>query len=48
MMQIKYFTAPQKMPNFQFSKRANWPWRHKILNAPSAARKFLLIKANLL
>ena len=34
MLQIKHLTAPQKMPNFQFSRRANWPWREKILSAP--------------
>jgi len=32
MVKIKHFTAPQKMPNFQFSRRANWPWRDKILS----------------
>ena len=36
MLQIKHLTAPQKMPNFQFSRRANWPWREKILSAPPA------------
>ena len=34
MLQIKHLTPPQKMPNFQFSIRANWPWREKILSAP--------------
>ena len=34
MLQIKHLTASQKMTNFQFSKRANWPWREKILSAP--------------
>ena len=34
MVQIKHFTAPQIMPNFQFSSRAKWPWRDKILGAP--------------
>ena len=27
-------TLPQKMPDFQYSRRANWPWRDKILSAP--------------
>ena len=27
MVQIKHFTAPQKMPNFQFLRCAKWPWR---------------------
>ena len=40
MVQMKHFTAPQKMPNFQFSRRAKWPWRDKILGAPSAARNY--------
>ena len=34
MVQIKHFTAPQKLPNFQFSGRANWTSRDKILGAP--------------
>ena len=25
-MQLKHLTAPQKMPNIQFSRRANWAW----------------------
>ena len=29
MVQIKHFAALQKKPNFQLSKRANWPWRDK-------------------
>ena len=36
MVQIKHFTAPQKVPNFQFSRRAKWPWRDKILGVPPA------------
>ena len=36
MVQIKHFTAPQKLPNVQFSGRANWTWRDKILGAPPA------------
>ena len=34
MVQIKHFTAPQKLPNFQFSRRANWTWGDKILVSP--------------
>ena len=34
MVQIKEFTAPQKMPNFPFSRHADWPWRNKTLSAP--------------
>ena len=34
MVQIKHFTAPQKMPNFQFSRSAKWPWRGKLLANP--------------
>ena len=34
MLQIKHFTALQKMPNFQISRLANWPWRYKILSDP--------------
>ena len=36
MVQIKLFTTPQKMPNFQFSRRAKWPWWDKILAPPPA------------
>ena len=25
MVHIKHFKAPQKMPNFQFSRPGNWP-----------------------
>ena len=39
MLQIKHLTAPQKMPSFQFSRRANWPWREKILSAPQRRQK---------
>ena len=42
MVQIKHFTAPQKMPNFQFSRRANWTWRDKILGAPILDKAFHL------
>ena len=41
-MQIKHFTAPQKMPNFQFSRRAKWPWRDKILCAPQRGKKIII------
>ena len=41
MVQIKHFTAPQKMPNFQFSRRAKWPWRDKILGAPQRGQKII-------
>ena len=36
MVQVKHFTAPEKVPNFEFSRRAKWPWRDKILGAPPA------------
>ena len=42
MVQIKHFTAPQKMPNFQFSRRAKWPWRNKILGAPRRGQKIIV------
>ena len=42
MVQIKHFTAPQKMPNFQFSRRAKWPWRDKILGAPQRGQKIVV------
>ena len=42
MVQIKLFTAPQKMPNFQFSRRAKWPWRDKILGAPQRGQKIIV------
>ena len=42
MVQIKQFTAPQKMPNFQFSRRANWKWRDKILDAPQRGQKIVV------
>ena len=34
MVQIKELTVPQKMPNFPFSRHADWPWRNKTLSAP--------------
>ena len=43
MVQIKHFTAPQKMPNFQFSKRAKWPWRDKILGAPQQHGQTIIV-----
>ena len=42
MVQIKQFTAPQKMPNFLFSRRAKWPWRDKILGAPQRGQKIIV------
>ena len=42
MVQIKLFTAPQKMPNFQFSRRAKWPWRDKILGSPQRGQKIIV------
>ena len=42
MVQIKLFTAPQKIPNFQFSRRAKWPWRYKILDAPQRGQKIIV------
>ena len=30
------------MPNFQFSKRAKWPWRDKILGAPQRGQKIIV------
>ena len=43
MVQIKHFTAPQKMPNFQFSRRAKWPWRDKILGAPQQRSQTIIV-----
>ena len=42
MLQIKHLTEPQKMPNFQFSGRANWPWPKKILSAPQRKQKIIV------
>ena len=42
MAQIKHFTAPQKMSNFQFSRRAKWPWRDKILGVPQRGQKIIV------
>ena len=42
MVQINHFTAPQKMPNFKFSRRANWTWRDKILGAPQRGKKIIV------
>ena len=42
MVQIKHFKAPQKMPHFQFSRRANWQWRDKILGAPQRGQKIIV------
>ena len=41
MVQVKHFTAPPKMSSFQFSRRANWPWRDKILSAPHRGQKII-------
>ena len=43
MVQIKHFTAPQKMPNFQFSRRAKWTWRDKILGAPQQRGQTIIV-----
>ena len=42
MVQIKLFTVPQKMPNFQFSSCAKWPWRDKILGALQRGQKIIV------
>ena len=42
MVQIKHFTAPQKMPNFQFQDVQNWTWRDKILGAPQRGKKIIV------
>ena len=42
MVQIKHFTASQKMPNFQFSRRAKWPWWDKILDASQRGQKIIV------
>ena len=42
MVQIKYFTAPQKMPNFPFSRCADWPWRDETLSAPLRGQKIIV------
>ena len=47
MVQIKHFTAPQKMPNFQFSRRAKWPWRDKILGAPQRGQKIIVTEVSI-
>ena len=41
MVQIKHFTAPQNLPNFQFSRRANWQSRDKILGTPQLGQKII-------
>ena len=40
MVQIKHFTASQKMPSFQFSRRAKWLWRDTILSAPQRPENY--------
>ena len=47
MLQIKHLSAPRKMPNFQFSGRANWPWREKILSAPQRGQKIIVNQGKL-
>ena len=42
MVQIKHFTAPQKIPNFQFSRLAKWPRRDEILGAPQRCQKIIV------
>ena len=42
MVQIKYFTTPQKIPNFQFSRSANWPWRDKGISALQRGQKIIV------
>ena len=44
MVQIKHFTAPQKMPNFQFSRRAKWPvaGQNTVLGAPQRGQKIIV------
>jgi len=42
MVQIKHFTASQKIPNVQFSGLANWAWRDKILGAPQGGQKIIV------
>ena len=40
MVNIKHFTAPQKIVSV--SRRANWPWRDKILGAPRRGQKIIV------
>ena len=42
MVQTKHFTAPQKMPNFQFSRCADCRWRDKILSAPQRGQEIIV------
>ena len=42
MVQIKHFTALQKMPNFQYSRRANWLWQGKILSSSQRSKKIIV------
>ena len=43
MVQIKHFTAPpKKVLNFQFSRRAKWPWGDKILGAPKRFQEIIV------
>ena len=42
MVQIKHFTSSQKIPNVQFSRCANWPWRDKVLGALQRGQKIIV------
>ena len=42
MVQIKNFTALQKLANFQISRRENWPWQDKILSSPELCQKIIV------
>ena len=42
MVQIKHFTAPQTMPNFQFSRCTKQPWWDKILGALQRGQKIIV------
>ena len=35
-------TVRHKMPNFQFPRHVNWPWRYKILGAPQHSQKVIV------
>ena len=42
MVQIKHFTTPHKIPNFQFSRSAKQPWRDKVLSALQRGQKIIV------
>ena len=48
MVQIKHFTAPQKMPYFQFPRRAaKWPLAGpEILIVPQRGQKIIVNQSN--